>query len=305
MSRACAKLESSSSLEHHPTSSVCPYEPPLPINRHSQMTDNTESPPKPLSFSGNMSTSTSIPAAPSPRVAIAEAQTARASSSPSHSGETVYPGGITIPRSSSPSFSVSSSRRASLLSNNDSAGLPQRLPRSPNDPQSFTEAFQEMEIEQEATVNRLLNIIREQRLASPPTGSDAQSIAATVDSASTRNGGRTGASTPMSISRQSSRSARQKSNDALNFRNRSVSRESSVRIPSPSPARSRGGSISASEISGISGGQDRLQAAEAMMLKRENEMLKRRIKELESMVQELKVKITTDTVDHMKEETQG
>jgi len=161
-----------------------------------------------------------------------------------------------------------------------------------------------MEIEQEATVNRLLNIIREQRLASPPTGSDAQSIAATVDSTSTRNGGRTGASTPISISRQSSRSARHKSNDALNFRNRSVSRESSVRIPSPSPGRSRGGSISASDISGVSGSQDRLQAAEALMLKRENEMLKRRIKELESMVQDLKVKITTDTVDHMKTETQ-
>lgn len=273
-----------------------------------QMADNSENfikPPTSSEESNIMPATTTAPAAElSPRLAIAEAQSARPISSPSDTTHTAS-ASIPIPRPSSPSFSTTSSRRTSLLSvHNDNSGLPQRLPRSPNDPQSFTEAFQEMEIEQEATVNRLLNIIREQRLASPPTGSDAQSIAATVDSQSTRNGGRTGASTPISISRQSSRSARHKSNDALNFRNRSVSRESSVRIPSPSPGRSRGGSISASDISGVSGTQDRLQAAEAAMLKRENEMLKRRIKELESIVQELKIKITTDTVDHMKTETQ-
>ncbi|RPB06264.1 hypothetical protein P167DRAFT_580854, partial [Morchella conica CCBAS932] len=145
-----------------------------------------------------------------------------------------------------------------------------RLPRhhSPQEAAAFTELHQELETEQEAQVNRLLNLIRLQHLQSD----DGMSTAATIDSAST---------TAPASRRGSGR----------------LSRENSARRPSGS------GVVAASFIGdeGAAGGGNvpwlgsahsdmAFYVAEAQMLARENEMLKRRIRELEKQVAELGAK---------------
>ena len=176
-----------------------------------------------------------------------------------------------------PSSSLSS-RRASMLSPPDS-NLPQRLPRSshPVDAAAFAELHQELEAEQEAQVNRLLNLIRIQSLqqSGNSVDGDATSNAATIDSSSTRPGGR-----------MSRRGSNRLSRDGSYYRPRSVSRASSPGLAA--------GADSASESSAwIASPSDAgYYAAESQMLKRENEMLKRRIRELEKMVTDLSGKIS-------------
>lgn len=174
---------------------------------------------------------------------------------------------------------MSASSRRALLSPPDTT-LPQRLPRPvPADAAAFAELHQELEAEQEAQVNRLLNLIRQQSLAGGGSiDGDMVSNAATVDSTSTRAG------------RISRRGSNRLSREGSYYRPSSVSRASS-------PAPTTGGGDSASEASawvGASQGGAEFHLAESQMLKRENEMLKRRIRELEMIVADLKTTTTAN-----------
>lgn len=156
--------------------------------------------------------------------------------------------------------------------------MPQRFPRSPPaDAAAFAELHQELEAEQEAQVNRLLNLIRIQNLQSGGSiDGDANSNAATVDSSSTRAG------------HLSRRSSNRFSRDGSYYHPRSMSRASSPGAPL--------GPDSASESSVWIGSHDAsFHAAESQMLKRENEMLKRRIRELEKIVADLSAKATASS----------
>jgi hypothetical protein len=201
-----------------------------------------------------------------------------------------------------PSSSLSSSsRRASMLTQPDPS-YPQRLPRQPGDAQAFAELHQELEVEQEAQVNRLLQMIRLQSLQAANANEDATSTSATIDSGSVRTDR---PRSPASASAVSRRSSNRFSRDgSLPFRHRSLSRGSSTHLSSP--GMTPGGADSVSEASvgiGSSYSDAGYYAAESQMLKRENEMLKRRIRELERTCAELSAKAsasagsnsTTDT----------
>lgn len=221
---------------------------------------------------------TSRPTTPSPR----------ASSSNIH--QTVH-----VRRPSS-SFSIgsASSRRASMLTPPDS--MPQRLPRqqSPQETQAFAELHQELETEQEAQVNRLLNLIRLQHLQSQSAIDDNSSTAATIDSASTTTGR---ARSPVSAS-MSRRASGRLSRENSARRPRSGSRASSASSPSFQAASFINDNVSESSASvpwlGSSHSDLGFYIAEAQMLTRENEMLKNRIRELEKQVADLSTKGSAD-----------
>ncbi|KAI5814283.1 hypothetical protein BZA77DRAFT_107822 [Pyronema omphalodes] len=167
-----------------------------------------------------------------------------------------------------PSSSMSSSSWRAYLTPDPS--LPQRLPPSP--PTNAVGVFQELEAEQEFHVNRLLHMIRIQSMQSG-TSIDGESNAATVDSASTR-GGRP--RSPMSH-----KSSNRLSRDGSFYRQASISRASSPGFASTA-------ADSASEVSAWNGSRDaNFYIAENTMVKRENEMLRMRIRELEKAVAEL------------------
>ncbi|KAF8426877.1 hypothetical protein EV426DRAFT_559575 [Tirmania nivea] len=197
------------------------------------------------------------------------------------------------------SSSLTSSRRTSLLtppldnlSLSSSPSGPQRLPRQPSS--DFAELHNELEIEQEAAVNRLLNMIRlqqlqNQHLSSTQSDDGASSTGATFDSAnSTRARSPSGASVRRSgLSRQSS------FNQTTTTQNRPVSRASSTHTAgSPLLQPISGGEdlVTGGFLLGTSASRDEtgFYMAETQMLTRENEMLKRRIRELERQVRELK-----------------
>jgi len=219
-------------------------------------------------------TPTSLTVSPQPQRPTTQSSTAllgllssRPASPASPSGSVGMPSHTVFRR---PSSSMSASSRRAHLSPPD-ATLPQRLPRpAPADAAAFAQLHQELEAENEAQVNRLLNLIRQQSLASGGSiDGDMASNAATVDSTSTRAG------------RISRRGSNRLSRDGSYYRRSSVSRASS-------PALTAGGD-SASESSAWMAaphGTD-FHIAESQMLKRENEMLKRRIRELEMIVAEL------------------
>ncbi|RPB28904.1 hypothetical protein L211DRAFT_832790 [Terfezia boudieri ATCC MYA-4762] len=197
------------------------------------------------------------------------------------------------------STSLTSSRRTSLLtppldnlSLSSSPSGPQRLPRQPSS--DFAELHNELEIEQEAAVNRLLNMIRlqqlqNQHLSSTQSDDGASSTGATFDSAnSTRARSPGGASVRRSgLSRQSS------FNQTTTAQNRPVSRASSTHTagsPLLQPVSGGEDLVSGGILLGTSASRDEtgFYMAETQMLSRENEMLKRRIRELERQVRELK-----------------
>ncbi|KAF8457598.1 hypothetical protein BDZ91DRAFT_744138 [Kalaharituber pfeilii] len=161
---------------------------------------------------------------------------------------------------------------------------PQRLPRQPSS--DFAELHNELEIEQEAAVNRLLNMIRLQQIQnqqSVGTDDGNSSTGATYDSASTTNRARSpGVSSVRrtGLSRQSSFN-----------QHRPASRASSTHTSSPSlqPVGNLGlGGEEGQWLLGGSRDEASFYMAETQMLTRENEMLKKRIRELERQVAELK-----------------
>lgn len=182
----------------------------------------------------------------------------------------------------------------------DPLSLPQRLPRQPSS--DFAELHNELEFEQEATVNRLLNMIRlqqirNQQLLASCDDDKASSTGATFDSVnSTRarspgplstgggggGGGGSGASggRRVGISRQPS---------FTHSQGRPVSRASSAHTSSPmlQPLGAGTEETTGGFLLGGSRDEASFYMAETQMLTRENEMLKRRIKELERQVTEL------------------
>lgn len=202
-------------------------------------------------------------------------------------------------RRPSSSFSIgsASSRRQSMLTPPDS--MPQRLPRqqSPQEAAAIADLHQELETEQEAQVNRLLNLIRLQHLQSQTSAiDDNSSTAATVDSASTTTGR---ARSPVSASSMSRRGSGRLSRENSARRPRSGSRASSTSSPSFQAASFINDSVSESSATvpwlGSSHSDLGFYMAEAQMLTRENEMLKRRIRELERQVADLSSKGSTAT----------
>lgn len=244
--------------------------------------------PEPVIASGPASSSaptTTTAVSPHPQRPLSQASmsspvfvNSRPASPSSPHGRPPYPH---IRRSSS-SLSTSSRGRPLLLTPQDPT-LPQRLPRTgPADATAFAELHQELEAEQEAQVNRLLNMIRIQSLQAGSVDGDAVSNAATVDSASTHAG------RPHSpISRRGSNRV---SRDGSYYHPRSISRTSS-------PGLTAGNDSAASETSGwaASSHEKSFYAAESQMLKRENEMLKRRIRELEKIVTDMSGKSAPET----------
>lgn len=177
--------------------------------------------------------------------------------------------------------------------------MPQRLPRqqSVQETQAFAELHQELETEQEAQVNRLLNLIRLQHLQSQSsTTDDNSSTAATVDSASTTTGR---ARSPVSASSMSRRDSGRLSRENSARRPRSGSRASSTSSPSFQATNfnsdSANESLSSVPWLGSSHSDLGFYMAEAQMLTRDNEMLKRRIRELERQVADLSSKGSTAT----------
>ncbi|KAI5785064.1 hypothetical protein DFH27DRAFT_487638 [Peziza echinospora] len=184
-----------------------------------------------------------------------------------------------------------SSRRTSLLTPplpvDTSSPGPQRLPRQPSS--DFAELHNELEIEQEAAVNRLLNMIRLQQIQNQHaqgTDDGNSSTGATFDSASTTTRARSpgissSSALRTSLSRQSS----------FNY-HRPASRSSSTHATSsPSLLPAANTSIPIEEGQWLLGGsrdEAGFYMAETQMLTRENEMLKKRIRELEKQVSELK-----------------
>lgn len=189
-----------------------------------------------------------------------------------------------------PSAGSLSSRRQSLLTPplplESSSPGPQRLPRQKSS--DFAELHNELEIEQEAAVNRLLNMIRlqNQQLQQLPGTDDAlMSPTATLDSSSaTRARSPAASGRHIGLSRQNS------------FNNRRTqSRASSTHTASPSlqpiaPLGSDSLGVHGNDTWLLGGSRDEASfyLAETQMLTRENEMLKRRVQELEKQLQEVK-----------------
>ena len=199
------------------------------------------------------------------------------------------------------SSSLNSSRRTSLLTppfaidsspSADPLGLPQRLPRQPSS--DFAELHNELEFEQEATVNRLLNMIRLQQIRNQQLLSSdddkASSTGATFDSVNStraRSPGALSTSAGGAIGGRRVGLSRQPS--FTHSQGRPVSRASSAHTSSPMLQPLGTGTEEATGGLLLGGSRDEASfyMAETQMLTRENEMLKKRIKELERQVTEL------------------
>lgn len=170
--------------------------------------------------------------------------------------------------------------------------LPQRLPRQQNqqDIAAFAELFQELEIEHEAQVNRLLKSMHLHQLQCPQPYSvtdDNSSTVATIDSNSATAGrARSPASTSSLSRRGSGRLSRERS---------SSRRSHSIASATPYP----GGNLILDNSSDTSSGAPCLGptqpdiaycVAEARAIKRQADILGIRMKELERQVMELSLK---------------